>query len=486
MTRFAPLLAFALVLPCVAWPGIAKADDVEESTAGDSAWAPEEPPQEAAPDRDFEADLGDTLENDRVELGYGLSGRSLSAPRTRRRLRLRADGIDASVREGPGDALAGGAIEARALGGVFALGRRSPRWGRGLVIGTPREPWRGRGLEAPVLASRAAAGDGLAYRSEGPLGLTVLAQHAAHDTYAGTALGGGDWGVLFIASRSDTGSRAIRTALALRKEGAGAFGAGASEIALDARGRWRAEGDWRPAGAGLGFSARLGHGAFEGASRVASARPGVALAMDAETGARPLRWRSNTSIWRFGSGSGGSCASLEVVAGLPQHGRVAVGLEERHGTRRDVDHVAPGAFRQGAWAGWSGGSPGLRLELRHEAWMRRGGFHDPVRRVASIAVHARPMPGADLSVTLALFRTRGGEPQYVSEIESDRRVLRALSGTGRRLRLQLGVPAAAGSVRAAVILPEAAGRPRPPQWTLDWTRIVRASGTRTTGHRRSK
>ena len=442
------------------------------SAACDSTFDSEEPPDQAPPDQDFEDDLGDSLEAGRFELGYGLSGRSHAPPRSRRRLRVRAEGLEASVREGPGDALAGGAIEAHALGGVVALGRRSPGWGRGLLVGAPREPWRG--LEGPAFGSRSAAGNGIAYARAGAIGLDLIAQHAAHDSYAGAAFGAERCGALFVLSRPDTGSRAVRAFAAIRGSSGKRAGPASGEIAMDARGRWRAEGSWRPAASGLGLGIRLGHAAFEGASRAATARPGVALALATERRERAFTLRSTASMWRFGSGASGSRVSLEVVAALPQHGRLATGLEERHGTRRNVDHAAPGSFRQGAWIDWSGGSPGLRLDVRHELWTRRTGLQDPVRHVASIGLSSRPVPGAELGVSLTLYHTRGGEAQFVSEIESDRRVLRALSGTGRRLRLQLKVPAAAGSIRAAVTLPEAAGHRRSPQWTLDWTRSVRA------------
>src|SRR5439155_1655899 len=71
------------------------------------------------------------------------------------------DSLDGSVRDGPGDALAGAALEGATGGGRFGLGRGVPGWGRGLVLGDPREPWarRERSLR------RRSAGDVAWYRT---------------------------------------------------------------------------------------------------------------------------------------------------------------------------------------------------------------------------------------------------------------------------------------------------------------------------------
>jgi hypothetical protein len=113
------------------------------------------------------------------------------------------------------------------------------------------------------------------------------------------------------------------------------------------------------------------------------------------------------------------------------------------------------------------------MMVRHEVWGRRGGLGAVTRRVASAGVTLRPSAGYEFGIVAAVFRARSGEPQYLSENDVDRRVLRLLSGAGRRARMQVTFPAAGGSARAALIVPEAPGRATRPQWTLDWTRRAR-------------
>jgi hypothetical protein len=285
-------------------------------------------------------------------------------------------------------------------------------------------------------------------------------------------LGGDALGAALALARPAASGSAIRPLGSLWCERRGALGSGSGEWAADARGRWRGEALWRPAAAGPAFGARLGHAAFDGAESGATARPGAVIGVSWEGHAATIAPRFAASQWHFGRGEAGSRVTLEVTAALPHHDRVAWGVEERHGSRRE-SAGATGTFRQGAWVGWSGGPEGLVFSVRHESWMRRGGFRDPARQVATIGLTARPLPRVELGASVTLFHSRSGEPQYLSEIESDRRVLRALSGTGRRLRAQCAVPALAGRVHAAVTVPEAAGRARSPQWTVDWTRRER-------------
>jgi hypothetical protein len=83
----------------------------------------------------------------------------------------------------------------------------------------------------------------------------------------------------------------------------------------------------------------------------------------------------------------------------------------------------------------------------------------------------------DLSLSLAtiVFRVRRGESLYLREAESDRLVLRALSGEGQRTQLDLRLPFARGALRAGAQLTAPLTGRRVPRWTLEWTR---RSGTR--------
>jgi hypothetical protein len=66
-----------------------------------------------------------------------------------------------------------------------------------------------------------------------------------------------------------------------------------------------------------------------------------------------------------------------------------------------------------------------------------------------------------------------GESLYLREAESDRVVLRALTGEGVRTLIEARSPFAGGRVRAALHLTSASERRARAQWTLDWTRRAR-------------
>ena len=78
-----------------------------------------------------------------------------------------------------------------------------------------------------------------------------------------------------------------------------------------------------------------------------------------------------------------------------------------------------------------------------------------------------------VALTHAVFRTRRGESLYLGEAESDRVVLRALSGEGRRSRLELLVPAGRGRVRATLLVTTLGGAQSEPRWTMEWIRRSR-------------
>jgi hypothetical protein len=94
--------------------------------------------------------------------------------------------------------------------------------------------------------------------------------------------------------------------------------------------------------------------------------------------------------------------------------------------------------------------------------------------VTSARLDARARLGIEATLAHSLYRTRGGESLYLAETESDRLVLRALSGEGRRTRLEVRAPAGRrGQVRATLLLTEKSGAPQPPRWTLEWVRRSR-------------
>jgi hypothetical protein len=101
-----------------------------------------------------------------------------------------------------------------------------------------------------------------------------------------------------------------------------------------------------------------------------------------------------------------------------------------------------------------------------------------VRGVTSARLEAHGPAGLELGITHTVFRVQRGESLYLPEIESDRLVLRALSGEGERTRIEARTPFAGGRVRAALHLASVSARESRPQWTLDWTRRAHVRGQR--------
>jgi hypothetical protein len=95
------------------------------------------------------------------------------------------------------------------------------------------------------------------------------------------------------------------------------------------------------------------------------------------------------------------------------------------------------------------------------------------RSVTGARLEARGPAGLRLAVAHNVFRVRRGESLYLPEAESDRLVLRAVSGTGGRTRIEVRAPFAGGRVRAALHLNTASERGTRHDWTLDWTRRAR-------------
>jgi hypothetical protein len=192
--------------------------------------------------------------------------------------------------------------------------------------------------------------------------------------------------------------------------------------------------------------------------------------------ARWGRIHASAALWRFQPGRGGARAALDVELRFLQHGSLAIGFEERHGTPRESGRD-PG-FRQGGWGEWRGAAAGIALALRHEVLGARRLGRAAVRTVTAMQLEIEGPAGSGLRVTHSTYRVRPGESLYLAEAASDRVVLRAVSGTGQRTRLELRAPGAGGRIHAALDVPVTAGartggslRPR---WTLDWTRRARS------------
>src|SRR5262249_39837656 len=148
----------------------------------------------------------------------------------RRRVRFDEPDFAGSVREGPGDPLAGGAIEGRSERSGFVAGKLSPRWGRGLLLGSPGEPWQ-RSAVALDLGRRGRSGQGLLIRGGQRSGVELGAGRFARRDLAGLQVYGGPVGAGVVAGRG----RDLQTSLGLRPP------SGEVETVMDRGGRWRAE-----------------------------------------------------------------------------------------------------------------------------------------------------------------------------------------------------------------------------------------------------
>jgi len=438
-----------------------------------------EPPPEAREGEDYEAEDSDTLSSGEVEVDFGAAGRGGGPMRRRQHLRLSGEELSAGVREGPGDPLAGADVRLRALGGTLAAGRLAPRWGRGVVIGGSGEPWTRTTLERDDALSRGRTGEGWTYRRGEQRSIAVLGGRFARRDLAGVSVAHGPVGLAAIASPrlQRTGSARSVSARAAQYSTWCLAGDVSAELAMDRRGRWRAEaagtreaGDWR-----LALGARGGAEGFQplaAPSRSGPARA-VSAALDRERGPIPLSGR--LALWRFAPAVSGARATLELRPRVAQHGQLVVGFEEQHGTRRaPVDGVsAERGLRQGLWGEWRGTRGPLALGLRHETWGAEPWVRASVRAVSTVRVELALPVGATARLTHSVYRVRTGESLYLPEPGIDRLVLRAVTGAGERSRLEVSVPAARGTIRAALDLSLVEEKLPRAQWTLDWIRRTR-------------
>jgi len=427
-----------------------------------------EPPPEATEGADYAADPADSLEDGSVEVGFGAAGRARGRVERRRRVRFAGGDVRGTVREGSSDPLAGGAIEGRGLGGDFAAGRLSPRWGRGLVLGAAGEPWRAIPLDRGAGAAfRGRAGEGVAFRRGRDDFVEAMCGRFARRDLAGMRARVRGVALGAVAGRSG----GPQSSLALGEGGAGA------ELAVDPGGRWRAEGAIeRPLGRWLAAArARAGVTGFRSLAEPLRAGPSRAVSA-AFAGPLPVgELRATLATWRFRPGVAGARAALELSGQDPRGGRVVAGFEEQHGARRDVAVRDP-ALRQGAWGEWRSAPGPVSLALRHEAWGRRAPVREAMRVVSAVRVDAAGPHGIGLRVTHTTFRIRRGESLYLPEAESDRLILRVLTGEGDRTRVELTAPCAGGRAHLALELTSGASRASTTRWSLDWTRRARTRG----------
>src|SRR5262245_17711903 len=122
-------------------------------------------------------------------------------------------------------------------------------------------------------------------------------------------------------------------------------------------------------------------------------------------------------------------------------------------------------MRQGVWIECHAGAPPLSLAVRQELWGRAPFARRAVRRSIEAGVEARFPGGIELRAAHAVLDARPGETIYLPELESDRLVLRAVSGPARRTRLVARVPAADGSLSAGVGLGLARSGTRRSDWS---------------------
>ena len=453
--RLVPLVARALwralLLAALALPaGIAKSEPVEAPT-----YTPE------GDDVAYEAN--DSLASGEVELGLGLEGSASSKPVHRRRVRFDEPDFSGAMREGPGDPLAGGAVEGRGARSGFVAGKLSPRWGRGLLLGSPGEPWQ-RAATARDGGRRGRAGEGVMLSRGAEQRFELLAGRFARRDLAGARARHGAFGVGMLVGRG----RDLQSSLVLRP------GAGEVEAAIDRGGSWRAEGLLERSLAGwttIGC-VRAGSAAFRSLAEPTRTGPARSLTLTTSGPTRAGEARALLAVWRFRAGQAGARVGLECRRPLAAGGRLVWGLEEQHGARKESS-ASPAALRQGGWLEWSSGAEPFSLAVRHEGWGARAVLRDVVRTVTSARIEARAPLGVKLALSHAVFRTRRGESLYLAESESDRLVLRALSGEGQRSKLEVLVPAGRGRVRATLLVTAAGNRPSAPKWTMEWIRRSR-------------
>src|SRR6185369_4458316 len=172
---------------------------------------PIEVPTDVPEGEDVVYEANDSLASGEVELGLGLEGSAASKPSHRRRVRFDEPDFSGAVREGRGDPLAGGAIEGRAPRAGFTAGKLSPRWGRGLLLGSPGEPWQRAAAERDG-GRRGRAGEGVRLSQGGERGVELIAGRFARRDLAGLRARRGLLGAGLLAGRG----REVQSSFAVR------------------------------------------------------------------------------------------------------------------------------------------------------------------------------------------------------------------------------------------------------------------------------
>jgi hypothetical protein len=412
-------------------------------------------------------ELPDSVEGGTVEWRYGLAGDARRS-HVREALEVQTDSITGSFRGGDDEPLAGGGVTARGNGREVRVGRMSPRWSLGLLLGAPGEPWShaDSGPELSVVKS-GPSGEGVAW-SPHATGIEVLGGRFGKRSLA--ALGWGrsslHAGVLAGRRGEAQGSVGIVTPLA------------AAEVAFDRGGAWRAEGQATRAfaGARLTMRARGGRESFRSLAEPKRAGPPKAVGVLLTSGRGAVTTIAGLSAWRFTPGVSGTRASL-VFEHRDDAATWRLGWEEQHGPRR-ISATSGKGMRQGVWIECHAGAPPLSLALRQELWGRAPFARRAVRRSIEAGVEARFPGGIELRAAHAVLDARPGETIYLPELESDRLVLRAVSGPARRTRLVARVPAADGALSAGVGLGLARSGTRRSDWSVQWSRRLKLRGRR--------
>jgi len=425
-----------------------------------------EPPPEAA-EGDWSAERADSLAPGWLETTFTSRGRLGTAPQSGERMSFRSGDASGTLRAGA-EPLAGTRLKAPLARGTLGAGRLAPRWGRGLLLGAAAQPWAAqaddRGDDAPL---RGHSGDGATWRSGGG-GLECLAGRFARCTLAGVRARTGAWSVAALAGGASA-------AFSLSAEGE-SF---AAEVALDARGRWRAEtlARRRQGRALTVLRARGGLDAFR--SLAEPLRAGPARVLSAATGVqdRSRSLRASGALWTFAAGAAGAVATLEVEQRLVQHANVAVGFEEQQGTRRDPAQVAVPAssngFRQGWWCEWRCRGGGRSLDLRHELRGGRAFARQAVRRAVLVRGESGLPRGGSLAIQHSVWSARTGESSWIPESDGDVWTLRSAPGAGERTQVTIAAPLLGGRGKAAVEWTTTPARDPVPGWSLEWTRRTR-------------
>lgn len=421
-----------------------------------------EPPPDVPEGTDHVEAADDSLPGESLELGLGLVGTGRTVER-RRRVSFSGRDLSGTVREGSGDPLAGGSVVERGAWGELRAGKLGPRWNRGLLLGSPGDPWQSAALEVAARPGR--SGEGAELRLT--RGAEVLVGRFGGTPLVGAALARGRFtlGLLGASRRAQTtlGFASDREAL---------------EVAAGPGGLWRAETIWRRGAEGSGqviAAVRQGSAGFRSLAEPRRAGPARSITVRVLGPRRGTAAEGLVSVWRFRSGHAGARAAFQLERTLAAGSVLAAGFEQQQGDRGELRSPVP--LREGGWLEWSTPARPLGLLVRHETWGARACLRDVTRAVSSFRLEARLPRGASLSAAHLVYRVRRGESLYLRESESDRMVLRALAGEGQRTRLDLRIPLAHGALRAGGQLTAPLGGTPSPRWTIDWTRRARAGGS---------